>query len=183
MEIKEVPTSRTSLELRLEVIRSTLFGESQRVFSHELHREQFLEYCEKDWVGGRIPRDFWDFIDRTGMFYHLKSFSRYSPFRKPLNEVLENEKLSTEAILAGKYSPVWYLEITKDGPGSRIRNLATGKSVHVSRFTPHELIASFTDWDGNATLRENLFEKHELRIGESEIRDLATSLILKKQDA
>lgn len=105
VETKPAADSPTSLRLRLEMVRTNLFSESQRQFALEIHREQFLGFCKKEFVTGGMAREFWDFVDRTGLFYHLKSFSKNSPFRKPVREAEEALKGTDEEILAGKFRP------------------------------------------------------------------------------
>ena len=105
--------------------RTALFSDAQRQFALEIHRQQFLEFCSKELVAGTVPRDFWDFIDRTGLFYHLKSFSRESPYRKPIREAAELSKLPESELLGKKFALSEYLRERPDGNGYAVRNIAT----------------------------------------------------------
>lgn len=124
VETKTSEDSKTSLRLRVEMVRTTLFSESQKQFALELHRQQFLEFCDKGFVSGGIPRDFWDFVDRTGLFYHLKSFSRKSPFRKPAVEIAALLSKTDDELLETKFRISEHL--TAIAGTTKTMNLATG---------------------------------------------------------
>lgn len=129
VEIIEKPVSKTALQLRIEMARTGLFSESQRQFALELHRLQFLDFCSKDLVKGAVPRDFWDFVDRTGMFYHLKSFFPESPYRKPVTEARKVLESDFAALLAGKFDWTPYATVSGTAESPVLTNLATGFSV------------------------------------------------------
>ena len=144
------PVSKTSLKLRVEMARTALFSEAQRQFALEIHRQQFLEFCSKDLVAGTVPRDFWDFVDRTGLFYHLKSFSRESPYRKPVREAAALAALPASELLSKKFALSEYLRERPDDNGYAVRNLSTGYEI---RFAAP---GTFEKWDAELPLSENL---------------------------
>lgn len=144
------PVSKTSLKLRVEMARTALFSEAQRQFALEIHRQQFLEFCSKELTGGAMPRDFWDFVDRTGLFYHLKSFSRESPYRKPLREAAELLEMPESELLTRTFALSPYLWERREGDECVIRNLATGYELRFPK------PGTFEKWNPESALSENL---------------------------
>jgi hypothetical protein len=45
---------------------------------NEVNKRQFTRYLEYI-----HPRDFWDFIDRTGIYYHFKVLYKKNPYLAP----------------------------------------------------------------------------------------------------
>lgn len=148
VKVLDKPASKTSLRLRIEMAKTALYAESQRQFALEIHRQQFLEFCAPESVSGTVPREFWDFVDRTGAFYHLKAFHRKSPYRRPIREILEFADSPTEAVLAEPFRLSEYAF----AEGSTVRNLATGHRLPLpegGNFVPEA-------WDPKVPLATNL---------------------------
>ncbi len=126
IQISRDKPDAASLKLRLEMIRSKVFSQAQQKFANEIHRLQFLEFVNPNAIPENFPKDFWDFIDRTGIFYHLKSFFRESAFRKTVRDREALLRTPWKESLKRRYRLGKYVNVK--GVDSLI-NLATGYSL------------------------------------------------------
>jgi hypothetical protein len=110
-----------------------------------VNKQQFTRYLDNV-----NPRDFWDFIDRVGIFYYFKSVYQKNPYLFPFSHIqklLENEKLT---YLTRKFKKTNFFTISRE---NRILfSFITYKQISLSEDEKNFL----EKYDENKTLQENI---------------------------
>lgn len=103
--------SSGSLDLRLDFEKDSKLVLLQKKFASDLHLRQFLPFYKKNKYEFINPELFWVFVDRSGIFYYMKLFSRVSPFRKPYNYLKQISETKFSSLLENKYKIFKYIKI------------------------------------------------------------------------
>lgn len=134
------------------MVRSKLFDESQRLFQWNSTARQFLDFCSKDLVKGTVPRDYWDFVDRTGLFWP-RSFSKESPFRKP---VRETDRLKLLRFRSHSRYEIRLKPVRRSEFFARRRNAFESRERIFNNGRPGSLRLRETAWNPESDARTNL---------------------------
>ncbi len=128
-----------------------------RSCEREVHRTQFLPWIDKDNTSIH-PRDFWDFIDRSFLFYLMKRYHETNPYYSYMNVNNDILWLSFEDTIQHKCYLSRFLQIYD----SYDNQIFVYNWVECSHFKiDNQIKTLFTTFDNTKTLSENL-KKHNL---------------------
>ena len=115
LELLESGEEKNFLRLRFDFKKNPKYALLQVKIAENVHKVQFLAFFNPE-NPALHPTDFWNFIDRSGLYYHMKSLLPGNPYRKPL----PTAGLDDGALLSRSFAKFPFLAESADG---KIENL------------------------------------------------------------
>lgn len=164
LELLETGEEGDFLRLRFDFKKNPKYALLQTKVAESVHKTQFTSFFHPD-NPELPPTDFWNFIDRSGLYYHMKSLLPSNPFRKPP----ATEGLGDGELLARSFSVFPFVARTADG---KLENLGTGYRIDSSGGQ-----GALSRFDPSRTFEENYREgPWQKAIGRTEFAELVRAL-------